>query len=223
MTTATGHPPRRHADAAQRLRTWRELERDAHDCTRCALHESRTHVAFGDGDPDADLMLIGQAPRRPEDLQGKPFCGAAGNLIDNCLTDAGLARADCYLTDLVKCRPPGDRRPERAEIEQCSAYLRQQIARVRPRVIVALGELATAVLLRRRLPLERVAGYRLDLEGITLIPTYHPTTAIQGAPSAVAAIRRDLLAAKAVLDGRLSTGAEAMADWRAREAATTAE
>lgn len=221
MTTSMGDPPR--TASPPHVRPWRDLERDAAGCTRCGLHESRTKVAFGDGDPDADLMLVGQAPRGPEDLAARPFSGAVGNLVDNCLADAGLSRAECYLTDVVKCRPPGDRLPEPDEVELCSPYLREQIAHVRPRVIVSLGEFATAVLLRRRLPIERVAGYRLDLDGITLIPTYHPTAAIRGTPAAVAAIARDLMAARAVLDGRLATGAEALADWRAREAAASTD
>lgn len=199
------------------VRTWRELERDARACDRCDLHQGRTKVVFGDGDPAADVMLVGVAPRRPEDLQGRPFSGAAGNLLDNALAGAGLRRRDCYLTTLVKCRPPGDRDPEMVEVESCHPYLLEQIALVRPRVIVTLGAAPTGVLLRRRLPLAKVAGLRLDVfDGVTLVPTYDPARAIRSAPHMITGLGRHLATVKAVLDGRLSTGAEAMADVRAR-------
>lgn len=192
------------------LRPLKQLERDARGCTRCALHQSRTKVVVGAGAPDADLMIIGTGPGRHEDLQGKPFVGATGNLIDNALAEAGLHRDDCYLTHLVKCHDGAGRAPEPAEVAACSGYLVEQIAAVRPRVIVALGGFVTQVLLRRPIPIDRVAGFRLDIyDGVTLIPTMHPTAALRGNPGAVTALKRDLRTAKAVLDGRLPTGAEA--------------
>lgn len=213
-TTLDGNPMR--VEAA-RLRTFKQLERDAVACTACALHRDRTKVVFGEGSTQSDLMLIGEAPGRHEDLQGKPFVGAAGNLIDNLLADAGLGREDCYITNLVKCHPPGNRQPARDEIEACWGFLFEQIAHVRPSVIVTLGELPTSVLLRRRLPLAKVAGYRFDVfDGVTLVPTFAPAAALRGNAQALAAIRRDFTVAKAVLDGRLATGAEAMADVRDR-------
>lgn len=199
------------------LRPYRDLEREASGCTRCALSESRTKVVFGEGPLDADLFILGTAPGRHEDVQGTPFLGAAGNVLTNSLAAVGLAREDCYVTNLVKCRPPSGRSPLPAELEACSGYLFQQIAHVRPKVILALGELPTAFLLRRRLPLAKVAGYRLDVfDGVTLVPTYDPVSAVKGNTQAMAAIRRDVGVAKAVLDGRLATGAEAMADVLAR-------
>lgn len=202
------------------LRTWKQLERDARACTDCPLHESRTKVVFGDGALDADLMLIGEAPGRNEDLVGRPYAGAAGNILDNFLTDAGLDRRDCYVTNLVMCRPPSQRKPTPEEIEAHLPYLIEQIAHVRPRVIVALGDLVASVLLRRPIPLDKVAGYRFDVfDGVTLIPTHRPVDAMKGDARALTAIRRDVAAAKAVLDGRLSTGAEALAEARARREA----
>jgi uracil-DNA glycosylase family 4 len=203
---------------ADQLRPWKQLERDALSCTACPLHESRTKVVFGDGDPDAELMLIGEAPGRNEDLMGRPYAGAAGNILDNFLSDAGLDRQDCYLTDLVMCRPPSRRQPTAEEIEAHLPFLIEQIAHVRPRVIVAFGPLVAAVLLRRPIPLDKVAGYRFDVfDGVTLIPTYRPVDAMKGDARALTAIKRDVAAAKAVLDGRLSTGAEALAEARARQ------
>jgi uracil-DNA glycosylase len=213
-TPTDGNPL--HADLAA-LRPWRDLERDASGCTRCRLHTSRTKVVFGSGDTAADLMFVATAPNRHEDLQGAPLVGAAGNVLDNALREAGVHRDDCYLTHLNKCHPPDARAPSTDEIEACYPYLWEQIAHIRPRVIVTLGELPTAVLLRRRLPLDRVAGLRLDVfDGITLVPTQDPSDAVHGNATAVTQIRRDVATAKAVLDGRLATGKEALADVRAR-------
>ncbi len=202
---------------ADRLREWGELTGAAHDCTRCDLHEGRTRVVFGDGDPDADLMIIGDAPTRQEDLQEKPFLGAGGNMLNSALGDAGLERSAVYLTTIVKCRPPQQRQPLIEEVERCSPYLLEQLAHVRPKVVVTMGEWVTQLLLRRRVPIRRVAGFRFDMYGATLIPTFHPSAALRGDPRAVATIRRDIHTAKAVLDGRLASGAEAVSEYLARQ------
>lgn len=194
------------------LPSWKTLEREATGCMRCTLRESRHKVAFGDGDTDAELMIVGDFPARHEDLQGTPFVGALGNLLGNTLADAGLSRDECYLTHVVKCHPGGDARPSAEEIETCLPYLVQQIALVRPRVILALGAFPTQVLLRRRVPIRKVAGYRLDVfDGVTLVPTHHPASALRGNPTAVAALRRDIRTAKGVLDGRLAPGSDVVA------------
>ncbi|MBW3659238.1 MAG: uracil-DNA glycosylase [Actinobacteria bacterium] len=206
-----------------RLRPWKQLERDARSCTDCRLWESRSKVVFGEGDVDADLMFVGEAPGRSEDLTGRPFAGAAGNILDNFLGDVGLTRDEVYVTDLVMCRPPQGRRPSADEIEAHMPYLAEQIAHVRPRVIVAFGELVAAVLAGRPLPLERVAGYRFDVfDGVTLIPTYRPTEAVKGSARALTAIKRDVATAKAVLDGRIATGADLLAEARARQSQSDA-
>lgn len=197
----------------EQLRPFREVEQEASGCTRCALSQSRTKVVFGSGPVDADLFILGPAPGRHEDVQGAPLLGAAGNVITNALAAVGLSRDDCYMTDLVKCHPPAARSPKPAEIDACNRYLFEQIAHVRPKVVLALGELPTWFLLRRRLPLAKIAGYRLDVfGGVTLVPTYDPVRAVKGSTQAMAAIRRDVGIAKGVLDGRLATGAEAMSD-----------
>lgn len=199
------------------LTPWPQLRADAESCTRCRLSQHRNAVVFGEGPEDADLMLVGIAPGRQEDVQGVPFLGAAGNVLTNALADAGLERADVYITNLVKCHPPQTRAPHRDELEACYGYLFKQLAHVRPQVVVALGELPLKVLSRGLGPLERVAGYRLDVyDGITLIPTYSPADAVKGNTLALEAIRRDIVTAKAVVDGRLSTGREAMAEALAR-------
>lgn len=203
--------------AGDELRSWRDLSRDAEGCTACSLSSGRTSVVFGDGDPEADLMVIGDAPNRHDDLQGKPFVGGAGNVLTNALTDAGLDRESVYVTTIVKCMPPGGRLPEPGEVEACGGFLFEQIALVRPRVIVTLGAFATGLLMRGNLPLERIAGYRFDVfDGVTLIPTFHPNDALKGHSGAVPAMLRDLRTARAVLEGRIGTGAEAMAELRER-------
>jgi uracil-DNA glycosylase len=207
------------AAQAQR-RIVRELERAIRGCTACGLHRERTTPVVGEGPLDARLMIVGSKPRRHEDLQGRPFAGATGNVLDHALTGAGIGRDDVYLTTIVKCRPSDDRAPSREEVEACGVHFREQLRIIEPEVIVALGAFATSVLLGRPIPLERVAGYRLDVfQGVTLVPTYHPADAVRGVPQAAAALRRDLTAAKAVLDGRLPTGAETLAELRARQAA----
>jgi uracil-DNA glycosylase len=207
---------------AQR-RIVRELERAVRGCTACGLYRERSTPVVGEGPLDARMMIVGSKPRRHEDLQGKPFAGATGNVLDHALTAAGLSRDDVYLTTIVKCRPGDDRTPSREEVEACSTHLQQQLAAVEPEVIVGLGAFTTSVLLGRPVPIERVAGYRLDVfQGVTLVPTYHPADAVRGVPQAAAALRRDLMAAKAVLDGRLPTGAETLAELRARTAEAAA-
>ncbi|MGH3443301.1 MAG: uracil-DNA glycosylase [Nitriliruptorales bacterium] len=185
------------------LRPWNDLASAAAVCTRCALHETRSRAVFGDGDPDADLVFVGDAPGRHEELTGKPFEGAAGNLLDNLLLENDLARRDVYVLNLVKCRPPDHREPTDDEIDSCFPYLREQLAHVQPRVVVALGERVTSLLLGRHAPIAKIAGYRIPRAGATLIPTYHLADALRGSPTAMAALKRDVRTAKGVLDGRV--------------------
>jgi uracil-DNA glycosylase len=204
------------------LPSWRDVERDALSCTRCALSQTRTKVVFGAGPTDAELLLLGTAPGRQEDVLGQPFQGAAGNVVTNSLAQVGIARESVHITNLVKCHPPESRTPAPAELDACAGHLFAQLAHVRPRVIVAFGELPTWVLLRRRVPIDRVAGYRLDVfDGVTLVPTWDPLLAAKGNTTAMRSIVRDLATAKAVLDGRLSSGKDAVADALARRDAGT--
>lgn len=194
-------------------RPWRELERAAAGCVACPRHRTRTRVVFGGGDQEADLMVVAEAPSRQEDLLGRPFLGAAGNVLTTVMSEAGIDRDACYLTTLVKCF--GDP-PTEEEIAACAAYLAEQFWLVQPRVVVTLGPVVTRALLGRDLPLERIAGVRFDLSGATLIPTFSLVDAVRGDPRAMAALRRDFHVARAVLDGRLPTGAETLAALRGR-------
>jgi uracil-DNA glycosylase len=199
------------------VRSLREFERRIDSCRACDLARDRGRPVVSEGPVDADLMVVGDVPRRHEDLQGRPFAGAAANVLDNALLDAGIDRAQVHAATIVRCRPTDDRAPSAAEVATCLPHLHAQVELVGPKVIVALGATASAVLLGRPVPLERLAGYRLDvLQGITLVPTYHPNDVVRGVPSAATSLRRDLGVAKAVLDGRLPTGAQTLADLRSR-------
>ncbi|MTV27228.1 uracil-DNA glycosylase [Nitriliruptoraceae bacterium ZYF776] len=212
--------PRSTNDDRAAQRALRELERSVLACRACDLYRDRTTPVVAQGPVDAEVMLVGSVPRRHEDLQGRPFAGASANVLDNALLDAGLPSAQVHRSSIVRCRPGDDRAPTRDEIDACLPHLEAQIALVQPKVLVTLGAAATSILLGRPVPIERVAGYRLDvLRGTTLIPTYHPTDVVRGVPQAAATLRRDLRAAKAVLDGRLRTGAQTLADLRSRQLA----
>lgn len=202
------------------VRTPREHDRAVRACTRCALHAERTTAVVGDGPADARLMIVGPPPRRHEDLQGRALAGGARNVLDAALLEVGLAPDEVRVTSAVRCRPPDDRALAPDELRACASHLRAELAMVAPEVIVSLGALATSVLLGRPVPLARVVGYRLDVfGGTTLIPTHNPVDAVRGDPHVSPALRRDLGVARAVLDGRMGTGAQAIADLRSRLAA----
>jgi len=145
------------------------------DCTRCKLHEKRRTIVFGDGNPDADLMFVGEGPGENEDAQGLPFVGRAGELLTQMIEKGlGIARADTYICNIVKCRPPENRTPLPNEVSTCRPYLDGQIDAVRPKVIVALGKPAASLLLGRDVPITRVRGTWHEYRGIPLMPTLHP-------------------------------------------------
>jgi uracil-DNA glycosylase len=151
-------------------------------CTRCALAGARTQVVFGSGDPGADLMFVGEAPGFHEDKQGVPFVGAAGKLLDQLLAGIGLTRADVYVANVLKCRPPGNRDPMPDEIEACEAHLWRQIELIQPRVVATLGNFATKLLSGRPTGITRVHGQEQEttLGGrrVLLYPLYHPAAAL---------------------------------------------
>lgn len=198
-------------------RSARGHDRAVKGCTACGLHRHRTHPVVGDGPRDARLMIVTDVPRRHEDVFGHALAGSQRNVVDQALLRAGIDPAGVRRTSVVRCRTPGDRPPSIEEVSTCAGHLSGELGLVEPEVVVALGELATSVLLGRNVPFDRVVGYRLDVRGgITLIPTYHPSEVVRGVPAAAKGIRRDLATAKAVLDGTMSSGAEARVELRSR-------
>jgi DNA polymerase len=158
---------------AEALTTIRD---DIGDCTRCKLHgQGRRQVVFGVGNPEADLMFVGEAPGADEDVQGIPFVGKAGQLLTKMIGAMGFGRDDVYIANVIKCRPPGNRNPEPDEIATCQPFLFRQIAAVQPKVIVALGAFAARTLLETADPISRLRGRAYDYRGAKLIPTFHPS------------------------------------------------
>lgn len=143
-------------------------------CRNCRLHEQRTNTVFGEGDPDAKIMFIGEGPGENEDLQGRPFVGKAGQLLDKMIGAMGLKRDQVYICNIVKCRPPGNREPAPDETAACTAYLLRQIEIVRPQVIVTLGRPATQFILQSKLSMSKLRGQWHEWRGIKVMPTYHP-------------------------------------------------
>src|SRR5947207_2792163 len=160
---------RNAADALKAVRA------DIGECTRCKLHaQGRKQIVFGVGNPNADLMFVGEAPGADEDLQGIPFVGRAGQLLTKIIEAIGLERDDVYIANVVKCRPPENRNPEQDEVGTCEPFLFQQIAIVKPKVVVALGKFAAQALLRTLDPISRLRGRVFEYRGAKLIPTFHP-------------------------------------------------
>jgi uracil-DNA glycosylase len=169
-------------------------------CTRCPLAAGRTQVVFGVGNPSADLMFVGEGPGREEDLKGEPFVGRSGKLLDLLMRqEIGIERAECYIANVVKCRPPGNRDPLPAEIEACRPYLEEQLDLVAPKVVVTLGNFATKTLLDTAEGIRRLRGRVYPFRGVHLVPTYHPAAALRGGGEVVAEMRADFVRAKALL------------------------
>ena len=154
------------------------LTRAVHACRLCPLGSSRTHAVPGVGPADARIMIVGEAPGQNEDLQGEPFVGAAGKLLDQLLNGIGLSRADVFITNILKCRPPGNRDPQPAEVESCSPYLEQQLRLIKPEVVLILGRHALARLLPGHDSVSRVHGRIIEKDGVSYIPIYHPAAAL---------------------------------------------
>lgn len=155
-----------------------ELEAYMGECRRCALGDTRTRLVFGDGNAAADVMFIGEAPGRNEDLQGRPFVGAAGKLLEELLASIGLSRSDVYIANVLKSRPPNNRDPLPEEIEECTPFLREQIRLIDPRVIVTLGKFATQFILRTNRGITQLRGRRHEVDGRAVLPIFHPAAAL---------------------------------------------
>jgi len=160
-------------DAAETLE---DIQRDLGQCTRCPLHQGRTNLVFGEGSPRADLMFVGEAPGEDEDRQGRPFVGRSGQLLTDIIVKGlKMRREDVYIGNIVKCRPPKNRDPLPEEAQTCMPFLHRQIRAVRPKVICALGKVATHYLLGTAEPISKLRHRFHDLEGIPVMPTYHPS------------------------------------------------
>lgn len=159
---------------------WKELQSQCMACTRCGLCQTRHHVVFGVGNPDADVMFIGEGPGEQEDLRGEPFVGPAGMLLDDMLSIIDLDRkTNCYIANIVKCRPPHNRDPEEAEQEACIGYLHSQIALVNPKIIVCLGRIAAKQLIDRDFRITRQHGQWIQKDGIWMMAIYHPSALLR--------------------------------------------
>jgi len=168
-----------------------KIREDLGDCTRCKLHKGRNKLVFGDGNPRAQLVFVGEGPGADEDMQGLPFVGRAGKLLTQMIEAMGLKRSDVYICNVVKCRPPQNRAPEPDEVETCSPYLLRQIDVIHPKVIVCLGAVAAKTLLNTTRGISNFRGEWLDWRGHKLMATYHPAYLLRN-PPAKADVWKDL-------------------------------
>lgn len=181
-----------------------QLRSDALACTRCPLAGGRTTVVFGEGNPDASLMVVGEGPGREEDLAGRPFVGRSGQLLDRLLLEEiGLARDQVYIANVVKCRPPGNRDPQPDEIAACRPYLEAQIDEIHPAVLVTLGNFSSKLLIGTSEGITKLRGrtYPYRDTGAVIVPTYHPAAALRGGGTVLAGMRADFVRAKGILAG----------------------
>jgi len=177
----------------------RALQERAQTCTACRLAETRTTVVFGDGSLDARVMFVGEGPGKNEDLQGVPFIGAAGQLLNRLLEEIDLRREDVYIANVVKCRPPGNRDPRPDEIEACKGFLADQIRLIDPDVVSTLGNFATKLLLKQETGITRLRGRAYPWWNRTVVPTFHPAAALRGGDSVLDRMREDFSLIEAVL------------------------
>ena len=161
------------------MRSWEELELACNRCTNCALCHTRTNVVFGVGRRDADIMFIGEGPGEQEDLQGEPFVGAAGKLLDDMLSIIDLDRTNIYIANIVKCRPPRNRDPQDDEADACNSFLKDQIALVKPRIIVCLGRVAAKRLIDPTFKITQQHGMWYCDEGVWITAIYHPSALLR--------------------------------------------
>ena len=179
-----------------------EVEREAKGCTRCPLAQGRTQVVFGVGSSSADLMFVGEAPGQQEDLQGEPFVGRSGQLLDRMvLEEMGLTRDRFYIANTVKCRPPGNRDPQPLEIAACGPWLESQVDLIDPKVVVTLGNFAAKLLLGTTEGITKLRGRAYPYRGGVLVPTFHPAAILRGGGDLAAQMRADLVRAKQYLTG----------------------
>lgn len=182
-------------------RTIEELAASAAGCTACALCASRTQVVFGEGSPEARVVVVGEAPGADEDVQGRPFVGRSGQLLERVLgEEAGLRRQDCYITNVNKCRPPGNRDPRPEEVAACRPWLDAQMLVLRPAVVLTLGNFAARALLSTRDGITKLRGRTYAFGPSLLVPTYHPAAALRGSAEAMAGLRADVVRVREALE-----------------------
>ncbi|MHA1607073.1 MAG: uracil-DNA glycosylase [Candidatus Freyarchaeota archaeon] len=180
-----------------------ELKAKAERCRKCPLWKGRKNVVFGEGNPQAEVMLIGEAPGREEDVHGKPFVGRAGQLLNRVLLKAGIRREEVYITNVVKCRPPRNRAPRKSEVEACMEYLSGQISLIRPKLIVLLGGVALKWVVGEKRPVTSLRGKPIVKGDVTFLPTLHPASALYN-PRNEKLIEEDMATLKRIWD-RLKT------------------
>jgi uracil-DNA glycosylase family 4 len=177
------------------------IREDIGDCVRCKLCTlGRKQIVFGVGNPNADLMFVGEAPGRDEDIQGIPFVGRSGQKLTQIIEAIGLKREDVYIANVIKCRPPENRNPEPDEVEQCEPFLFRQIDIIKPKVIVTLGTFAAKSLLRSSEPISRLRGRVYEYRGAKLVPTFHPAFLLRN-PSCRREVWEDMKKVRALLNG----------------------
>ena len=158
---------------------WESLTRECMDCRECALSQTRRHVVFGVGNPQAEILLVGEGPGANEDQQGIPFVGKAGMLLDDMLAIIGLDRTKVYITNIVKCRPPNNRDPMNVEQDACIGYLRRQMALIRPKILVCLGRIAAMRLIDPKFRITKDHGVWFDVDGMRMTALYHPSALLR--------------------------------------------
>ena len=171
--------------------TLEKLYQEVVDCRQCPLYKTRTNPVFGQGNPKAKLVFVGEAPGREEDLRGEPFVGRAGELLTKIIEAMGLKRKDVYICNILKCRPPQNRNPLPSEIIACQDYLRAQLELINPRVICCMGKFACQTLLNQDIPITKLRGKFVDFRGIKVMPTFHPAYLLRN-PSAKRLVWQDM-------------------------------
>ncbi len=187
-----------------------KIRTDLGECTRCKLHRTRNKIVFGDGNPKAELVFVGEGPGHDEDMQGLPFVGRAGKLLNQMIEAMGLQRKDVYICNVVKCRPPENRAPEKDEVAECSPFLLRQIDAIAPKVIVCLGSTAAQTVLETNRGISQFRGQWLEFRGRKLMATYHPAYLLRN-PSAKSEVWKDLQKVMAVLGLETKKGKSAEA------------
>ena len=180
--------------------TLEDIRKDLGDCQRCSLHQVRNNLVFGEGDPNGNLVFVGEAPGADEDIQGRPFVGRAGQLLTKIVAAMGLTRKEVYICNILKCRPPGNRNPKPAEIRACEPFLIKQLQVIKPEVICTLGTFAAHTLLNTDVPISLLRGEFHSYQGIKLMPTFHPAYLLRN-PGAKKLVWEDIQMIMKVLSG----------------------